>query len=184
METKSNIYITVVSFLVVAFALIVLLIYPALRDIESVSEEILSRKIEAASMDFQNRELDNFKKKYKEYGPHLQKISQSFVEAQSPVNFIEFLEQAAADLNIDADINLNFSSKKEAPDTRSTVLFQIFAEGDFSNILLFSEKLEQGPYLITIKSLSMKKVEKDVLDKTGASPNNIEANFSIEAITQ
>ena len=113
METKSNIYITVVSFLVVAFALIVLLIYPALRDIESVSEEILSRKIEAASMDFQNRELDNFKKKYKEYGPHLQKISQSFVEAQSPVNFIEFLEQAAADLNIDADINLNFSSKKE-----------------------------------------------------------------------
>lgn len=184
MKIKGNICITVVSFLMVGFALIALLIYPALRDIESVSQEILSGRIEAASMDFQNRELDNFKKKYKEYGPHLQEMNQSFVDIKNPVDFIEFLEKTATDSGIDADINLNSSLKKEAPDTQPAVLFQIFAEGDFSNILLFSERLESGPYLVTIKSLLMKKAEKDVFDKTSTSSDDIEANFSIEVVSQ
>lgn len=183
METKHKIYITAALFVIVDFTLISFFAYPTLKDIESISKDILSKRIEAASMDFQNRELDYFKKKYKEYGSNLEKIDQSFVDVKTPVDFIEFLEKIATDLAIDFDVNLNTTSKKEESDDKSAVTFQIFAKGNFMDILLFSEKLEKGPYLINIKNLSVKRVEKDILN--GASDSEmVDANFSIETVSR
>lgn len=183
MKTKHTIYITASFFLIVSAILVVFLAYPALKDIESISQDILSKRIEAASMDFQNRELDNFKNKYAEYAPILESISQSFVDVKNPVNFITFLEKTANDLAIDFDINLNTSSKKEGAAKEPAVMFQVFAKGKFSDILVFSETLERGPYLVIIKNVSMKKTEEDILSKTRA-PGIIDANFLIEVVSQ
>ena len=154
-----------------------------LKDIERISQDILSKRVEAASMDFQNRELDHFKKQYKEYGSSLESINQSFVDIKNPVNFIEFLEEAAADLTIDFDINLNVAPRKEGSDNQPVAVFQVFAKGAFPNVLAFSEKMEKGPYLINVKSLSVKKTEKGVLSKADTS-NTVDASFLIEAVSR
>ncbi|MSU60445.1 MAG: hypothetical protein EXS52_00830 [Candidatus Staskawiczbacteria bacterium] len=100
MDVKNKIYITITLFSAAALTLIALLVYPTFKDIKNISGEILLKRVEASSMDFQNRALDNFKKKYKEYGSNLVKINQSFVDIKNPVDFIEFLEKTATESDI------------------------------------------------------------------------------------
>lgn len=181
MKARNKMYTITGVFLLLCFMLLAFFIYPVFLDIEKISKDILSKKIEAASLDVQNRELEAFKKNYKEYGASLEKVHQSFVDTQNPVGFIEFLEKIAADSNVDPDINLNTPPKKEGQAGTSPTVFQIFIKGDFLDILAFSEQLERGPYLIKVKNVSIKKVEKSTAGK-GDGRKSVEANFLIEAV--
>ncbi len=113
----------------------------------------------------------------------MEKIEQSFVDLQNPVDFIKFVEESADDSNIEFDISLMSSTKKESLDGKTPVIFQIFTKGEFSDILTFSQKLENGAYIVSIKSLSIKKVEKSPASST-ASPKNLEAHFLVQAIAK
>lgn len=171
-KNKTKIYTIIALFLLLSIVMIVFLVYPALKDIKKTSKEIVSNREGLKFIEVQNTELENFKKNYKNYEPNLKKIDQLFIDPNNPVSFIKFLEKTALDLNIDPEINLSYQFSQEDLKNQAKTEFQIFTKGSFSNILRFSEKIENGPYLVKIKSLTMGKSE--------GSNNLVEANFLIE----
>ena len=178
MKTRNKIYILLIIFTTISLILILFLIYPTLTYINNGSQEILSYKKESILIDLENKELDNFKKKYKEYELNFKKIDQLFVDSKNPVEFVKFLENTAYHSSLKPNVNLLQSSKS------GVIVFSINVKGDFSSILTFSKKLETGPYLITIQSLSIKKSEAEVEAETDKEKmiHQVEANFSIEVI--
>lgn len=183
MKTKTGIYTIIIFFSAVSIFVIVFLIYPALRDIENSSKEILSNKEGLNFINAQNAELDNFKKNYKDYEPNLKKTEQLFVNPKNPISLIEFLEKMASNLNIVTEIHLNYPANNENSNKTIATEFQISAKGNFLDILKFSEKVETGPYLIKINNLTIKKLDQN-LDNAKNSDNLVEANFLAEAMNQ
>jgi len=182
MRTQNKIHTILIIFVFTTLLLIVFLVYPTLKSIKNGSEEILSDRSRDVFINSEIREVDNFKKKYKDYKSNLEKIDKLLVDSKNPVDFIEFLEKIASDFNVITDINFVPSKEKDA-NNGSLVIFQISAKGDFLNILRFIEKLETGPYLIEIQNLTIKKSEKEI-DKEKNISNRIDANFLIEVTTK
>lgn len=183
MKNKNTIYSTLAIFLIVSFLLVAFLIYPTFKDITAASGEISSSKDTITFLYTQSAELGNFKKKYKDYDTHLKKIDELFIDSKDPVDFIKFLEKTAFDTNINLDINLTSNPKNGAASNAASSLFQIYAKGDFLNILRFSEKLETGPYLVKINNIAISELAQDN-GKEKKSSNITGANFLIEVLNQ
>lgn len=154
--------------------LIVFLIYPVLRDIKNSSKEILLNKIKVISINEQNRELNNFKKRYNNYVHNLEKVDQLFVDSKDPVSFIKFLEKTANDSGISTDIKLDISLSAKGFNDWPVVVSNISATGEFLNILKFSEKLDTSPYLMRTKNIIIKKSSQESM---------VDANFLVESIS-
>ncbi len=175
MQPKNKIYIILITFSLISLALIAFLIYPTFLDIKNNANQILSYKDESVIIEMENKELGDFKKEYKEYGPNFKKIDQLFIDSKDPIDFIKFLEKISSDSGVTADINLADADKNAKDDDLPISKFQVYVKGDFLHVLGFSEKLETGPYLIKVLNLTMEKVvqssikEKNVPDTVDAS---------------
>ncbi|OGZ70525.1 MAG: hypothetical protein A2980_01075 [Candidatus Staskawiczbacteria bacterium RIFCSPLOWO2_01_FULL_33_13] len=179
---KNNARLIILFFLLVALMLCLFFVYPIFNNIQQGSSDILSYKGKLIFLDAQSKLLDDFKEKYTNQNFDLEKINQVFIDAQNPVDFIKFLEDTAVSSGISADITLDNSAKKKGA-TESVLVFQLFVKGDFSNILIFSEKLENSPYLIKISTLSIKKQEQFSLGKQIIS-DKVDATFLIEVVVK
>lgn len=176
MASKKKINISLVIFTLIVAALIVFFIRPLLIKIKTNSEELLSEKNNAAALEIQAKEIENFGKNYPLYKPNLEKIEQLFIDPKNPVDFIKFLEKTASDSQITSKISLLPPPKKG---DQNFVAFQFFSSGDFSKMLEFSEKLETGPYLIEIKNLTIKSSTEKNTSKN-YSPGKVDAIFLIK----
>lgn len=154
---KFEMYTFAAIFVVLSLLLIVFLVHPALQGIKRGSGEIISEKSTVLFVEMENKELDRFKNRYESYESNLQKIDQLFVDTKNPVAFITFLENTAANTNVDAEISL-VPRQNPQKDALPLLILQVSAKGTFRNILTFSQKLETGPYLVTINNLAIKKV--------------------------
>ena len=177
MKIQPTFYIALIIFMA-SGALVLLMVYPLLKDINNSTIEILSDQDRVILVESETRELDNFKSKRKDYEPNFSKADALFVDLQNPVNFIRFLEDTASSLNIKLDINLP-TLPKERTGNMPLALFQVSAKGSFLNILEFSKKLETGPYLMGIRKLAISKLTEKTAD--GESPShNVNADFLLE----
>ena len=181
MKIKNKIFIIIIIFALIGLVLIVFLIYPVLRDIKNISDDISSRKKEVALVSAEYRELYDFKKKYDEYKDDLNKIDQLFVNSQDPVDFIKFLETTSSNSGINIETSLTSLVKNKATDKIPVISFQIHAKGDFANILRFSERLETDQYLIKMKNFTVKKSEQHIGDEKEPSIIS-EAIFLMDAV--
>lgn len=182
METKNKIYIISAIFGLVVLVLVIFFVLPSFKKIKKSSEDLFSEKNNIILLENQLNGVENFKKNYNNYKTDLEKIDLLFVDLKNPVNFIESLEKIAFDSNINLEISPS-SSKKEP---ENSVVFRLFAEGDFPDIIRFSEKLESGPYLTKIQDLTIKKAERKLEDKSSKkySSGKVEANFSIDVLVK
>lgn len=175
MKNQNKIYIIITIFALIVLVLIVFVIYPTLEDIKNSSREILLDKSKVISINEQNKELDDFKKKYNNHNYNLEKINQLFVDSKDPVDFIKFLEKTANDSGIGTDIKLDISLSEKGFNNLPVAISNIFTTGNFLNILKFSEKLDTSPYLMRINNLTIKKSSQESM---------VDANFLVEAITK
>ena len=120
--------------------------------------------------------MESFQKNYEAYKTNLEKIDGMFVDPKNPVEFIEFLEKVASENKIKSDISLMQALVKENKSGPSFLAFQITCEGNFSDVIRFSEKLENGIYLIDIQNLMVKKAE--------ASAGKVKATFLLNAVAR
>jgi len=180
METKNKIYIITVFFGLIILSLIVFFIFPSFKKIKSNSDDLFSKKQSISILKNQADQVENFKKKYNEYKPNLEKTDQLFIDLENPVNFIKFLEKTASDSGIESEISLSPYSLKE---NESSITFQFFSSGNFLKILEFTKAMESGPYLVEIKNLIIKNSE-----VKNASKNNlseiVDATFLIKAFSK
>lgn len=164
MKIKNKIYIIVVFFGLTAVFLFIFFVFPFFKKIKTNSDDLFSKKQSIAIFKNQATEVENFKKKYEEYKPNLEKTDRLFVDLENPVDFIEFLEKTASDSGIESEISLSPYSLKQ--EDEFSITFQFFSSGNFLKILEFTKALESGPYLIQIKNLTIKNSEAEGVDAT------------------
>lgn len=171
---KNKTYSALAVFGLIILSLILFFIFPLLLELKNSSGKLLSEKNDAAMLIAQSNEIESFKKAYGGYKPNLEKMEKMFIDPKNPVEFIKFLENAALASGIKSKISL--VSNQENPDTAS---FQLFSSDDFSKILRFSEKLENGPYLIQIQNVSIKSAGIDIFPS-----GKVDISFLINAFTK
>jgi len=172
---KDTIYITLAILGFIILSLILFFVWPLFLSIKNNSSALLSGKNDAEILRSQSDQIENFKKVYDNYKPDLEKINQLFIDPKNPVTFIEFLENSATTSFIDLEVSL-ISDQKEP----STVIFQLSTTGNFTHILDFSKKIENGPYLIQIKNISMKSADTEAITQ-GNPSGKVDANLLISA---
>lgn len=154
MKNIKKLYSPLIIFSLISLSLIVFLIYPTFSDIKKSSKEVVLSKEMISNIFVQDRQLESFKKSFSQYETNLTKADRMFVDPENPVEFIKFLEKTAFGLGISININLDVDSKEKDSEFLLSS-FRISAKGVLPNILEFSQKLENGPYLLKINQLSL-----------------------------
>lgn len=139
-----------------------------LQGIQKDSQELISIKKELTLLGQQEKDFESLKKKYEIYQQNLEKINNFFIDLTFPVEFVQFLKNSASDARISMKISLATEIKEPEP----ALSYNTTLSGSFANLLKFIDKLENGPYLIEINNLNIKKLAQE-------SVGNITANLEL-----
>jgi hypothetical protein len=182
MNPKKKIYTSLATFFTISLLFVVLLIYPFFGGIKEASGELLLQKINLFSHLEEIKTLEISKEFYEINQKNLEKIDEQFVDPEIPIEFIRFLEKNATDSDLSIDIIPTGTIKKDN-DLWPGLFFQVSTNGYFSDFLKFLEKLENGPYLLEIVNLNLKKMTEETTKK-GISSSFVNAAFSIKVYTR
>ena len=180
MKSNNRIYIILLVSLLVALSLIIFGVWPLLEEIEKNSEDLVLVKNDIITFDTQIKEIVNFKNNYINYQSNLEKIDDLFIDSSDPVDFIKFLEKAAAG----SPVVLKISLPSFAQEDKGFLLLEISSSGEFSDILNFIKTIESGPYLIEMENLVIKSTDDLKGELKDSSQKKVDATFSIKAFTK
>lgn len=165
-----------------AILTLVFLEYLLFSALQRTSTQITLAKTQSLAMQLEDKVVSDFKLRYHGYEENLQKMDWLFVDSSNPVEFITFLESVSADANVQSDINIAPHADAKGEAIKSSIIFQVYVHGGFSQILKFSEKLEAGPYLVKITSVTIKNWEQRGLADKKTATGDLEAYLLIEAL--
>ena len=83
-----------------------------------------------------------------------EKITNVFVDAETPIGFIRFVEEIASATNLEVKITPGLARQKHKVPWPA-MDFQLASKSTYPTFLRFLEKLENGPYLVSIKNTTM-----------------------------
>lgn len=181
MKNQNKLYVGLAVSMLALIVLLGFLAYVILTAIVDGSSDILLKKGQVAAMQLQDKAVDDFKAVYKDHKVNLEKNKELFVNASNPVQFITFLETIATQVNVTSDVSITSSQRVGSASGQVPIVFQIEADGSFPNLVAFFEKLEAGPYLVSVTNVTMKKIEKDPLNKK-ISQSVLQAHITVEAL--
>jgi len=173
MNIKQKNNISIVFFLILFILTFFLVIFPLLKDIQSKAKELSLQENKSITLQLKIDGLERFKDTYKGLEGDLKKIDDLFVNLEVPVEFINFLENEAQQLNLDFKIS-SASNYANNPNPWSYIIFQATADGNFSDLVKFLEKIENSSYLIEIININIRE------DGDGV----IRATFSIKVFAK
>ena len=174
-----------------ALIIAVLIIYPLYNGINQESENLISEKTILYQTIEKNKSLEQIEQQREDYAKNLEKIDNLFISSETPIDFIEFLENLARDFNLSMKITPQ-SFEKNKDELWTSMNLDVNLIGSFLNLSKFIEKLEcscfpmahkEKGYLIEIVNLRLKCLsEKDLQIKKFETFTNkdIDAHFLIK----
>jgi len=176
MPSNRKIYIFALIVGVINLCLIILLILPLIKSIENSSKDLTNQKQELKLSLEKKENSANLERIYRDSQKELEKIETIFVDPETPIDFIGFLETTARDSQVEIKKSLT-SDKTQETDFGPALSFNISLDSSASNFMKFLEKLENGPYLIEIRDLNIK--------RSGEKPSGlISASLSLRVLTK
>jgi len=160
MTAIKKIFFSIIIFGVLTIFLIIFCIFPFLKQIQNNSKEFISEKKKVILLTQKREKLQELENFYKTYQSDYNKIENLFIDSQSPIEFIQFLEQTATNSGVQLEILSTKISQKTKEDFWPSLSFQLSLSGDFPDFLKFLRKLENSPYLIEFLDLNIKKESK------------------------
>ncbi len=134
--------------------IIIFVAVPLVGDIQNVRAQIVERQIETVEYEDRIFWVRQFRGFAKQESENFSKLDNVLVDSQMPLGFIDYLEEAA----FDSGIKVNFSplvTRRELDEEWPSLGFQIDAVGDIEGILMFTKKIETGPYLVNIEGFNV-----------------------------
>ncbi|MDD5433524.1 MAG: hypothetical protein PHE77_02615 [Candidatus Pacebacteria bacterium] len=163
MIANKKIKLDILIFLIVLTVIIFTGVVPLVSDFSKNSENLSNRKKDLFFLEQQISALQDFQNNSAFYQPSVQKLNSSFVSQEAPIEFIEFLEEEAQKQQLDISIS-SVKDESEEKGTRFTMAFQVSLSGDFPEVLIFLQRIEQSPWLLKIDQASVQRVgEKEKL---------------------
>jgi len=157
-QSKQKIKASVALFVIAFILLIIFGVCPAVSKLKAVSKNLSEQKGKFIFLEEQIKVLDDFQKSDSVYQQHINKLNTSFIYAQAPIEFIEFLEKEASKNNLQAVIS-SVSNVSEKKGSRLIMVFQATFSGSFPNVYNFLRKIEQSPWLIKIDQATIERVD-------------------------
>ena len=182
MILKNKVKLLAAIFLALTILWVLFLIKPLYEDIKGGSQEIISKKQELFFLESKIENIIQFRKKYQEIKPNLERINSLLIKGGEPVDFIRFLERISQDSQISVKIYPSSVTKVEG-DPWPSMNFRINTVGTLPNSLKFLEKLDSAPYLIKIQNLNIKKLTQEELPE-GSISESVETNFIIKVFSK
>lgn len=177
MNSKKKIYIFGAIFGIINLLLIILVILPLIGDIEKSPKDLISQKGQLLSLEKKEINFTDLKKAYQSHQADFENIDTFFIDPETPIEFISFLENIAQSSQGVIKISLA-SEKKEETEIGPVLAFNVSFDSSFPNFLKFLEKLENSKYLIEISSLNIKKSGGENFS------GNVNATLSIKVLTK
>lgn len=175
MTASKKITITLIIICLLAVLIIIFIIVPLFKSIESSSKEIIVQKQKAALLESEGLNLKENEALEEVSQQFLQEIRKLFIDSEVPLEFVNFLENTSQECQLSIDILPNFQTKKEVSSWSYSV-FQLVSTGSFPDFLRFLEKLENSPYLIDIQDINISRLG----SQGEGGQTNIKASFSIK----
>lgn len=172
MTEKKKIYLLALFFGIFNLALLFLIVFPLLGKIEESSKELVLQNQKLISFSKGEENLRGLENTYQIHQKDLEKIESLYIDPETPIDFISFLEKMAFDSRAEIEISL-VSEKIQETDFGKALSFNISLKTFYPNFLKFLERLENSPYLVEILDLNIKK-----------SGEKIEAPFSLNVLTK
>ncbi len=157
MNLKNKINLTIIFLFVLVFILTLSLIHPTFLKIKNISKEIKETQAKTTFLAAENKNLDDFRKFYKENEENFKKLDKLFINPAAPVEFISFLEKTAQTVGLSLKISPAITTKNPK-DPWPSLSFQLILSSSFPDFLKFLAKLESSPYLIEVQDLTINKL--------------------------
>ena len=129
-------------------------VFPLLGGIKKNSKVLESQYIKILNANLDEVEVVKYLKFSQAHKDDFEIIESIFVDAQTPVGFIQFIEEISATSNIAVKITPG-TAKKQKGAPWPTMDFHLASSANYPEFLRFVEKLENGPYLLEIRNTSL-----------------------------
>ena len=130
-----KIYLVIGTIIIINLILIIFIVFPLINNIKNISKDLVSQKSEIFMLEQREANLKNLKEIYNFNKKNFEKIDTSFVDLNTPIGFISFLEQIAA--NSQAGIEISLTEGKSS--FENGLSFSISLGSSFPNFLKFLE---------------------------------------------
>jgi len=160
MKTRSKIILYSFLLLLWLGLLAGFLVYLFWSSVQTKSAQLKQKQEKIAEVETQSRQLQDLQQSLDEAEPLFATIDSLFINKEAPVAFLEFLEETAAESDLDINITPSAGDKEEKEPWPPT-FFEINGVGDFKQGAEFVKKLKYAPYLMEIQRLDFQKKEKN-----------------------
>jgi len=158
---KRNFYILTI-FILLILSFTIFLNVSLIKDIEKDYEKLNSQKQQLYLFQKQIQEFESFKNKTGFYKSNLEEKEKLFVDEETPIDFIEFLEKESQELGILIKISSIVIVPKES-DLWKNLGFRIDLTGSFPRCLAFLEKIQLSKWLSDVEKLEISRItERDI----------------------
>lgn len=153
---KNKFYINIVIILLFFSIITIFIIYPALKEISMVNQEITSERIKLENKLAMGLNIKKIIKDLESIEESAKSLDLIFLEKNSEINLISDLEAVANKYNLSISINSDFIGKDFSANI-SQIEVQLIASGDYKQILNFMNELESQKTYFNLKSISLSK---------------------------
>lgn len=141
-------------FLLLFFAFLLL---PFMRGIRRDSAGIFVARSHVAKVSLYEEQIQKFEGVSKAQQQDLNRVHNLFLDPDTPIAFLEFLEGSSRSSRVSLKITPAGSQKKEQ-DMWSSIDFELTGRGSYPNALSFVKQVENGPYLFEFKNVTLQRV--------------------------
>ena len=158
---KTNFYILII-FILVILSFTAFLNISLIKDIEKDYKKIIVQKQELHLFQKEIQEFESFKNDNSFYASNLDQIEKLFINKETPIDFIQFLEEESQKLDILIKIYPITIIPKEN-DLWGNLGFRIELTGSFPRCFAFLEKVQLSKWLSKVEKIDINRIsEKDI----------------------
>jgi len=149
-----KIIITVSSYAVLLLLFAALALFPLLRGISMDSRNLEETYVQVLKASLAEQETADFLRFSQQEAENFERLDALFVDEETPIEFIEFLEDIAALSNIELKIT-PANPRVEKGVAWPVMDFQLASSASYPQLLSFLTKLENAPYLLEVRNTNI-----------------------------
>jgi len=146
--------IALAALLIVILLFGALAVFPLFQGIKRDSKDLESQYVKVLTAASAEKEVAKFLESFEVNEEGFNVIENIFVDAETPIGFIQFIEEIAATSNLAVKITPDVVKEQKGVPW-PVMSFQLASSASYPAFFRFLEKLENGPYLLSLQSTSL-----------------------------
>lgn len=163
MTPKQKTFVALGIFALFLLLFLAFLLFPFMRGVRADSAKILMARSNLAIVSLYEEQIQKFEEISKAQQQDLDRVHNLFLDPDTPIAFLEFLEERSKNSQVSLKITPIASQKKEE-DTWNSIDFELAGRGSYPNVLSFLKQVENEPYLFEFKNITLQRVATGEVD--------------------